>query len=150
MANLPVPNRSTGISSVFADPFRSFETRWDQLMNRFMEEQPDSGLASYPVDIDEDEKHVYVEAELPGFSRDEINVSLETGTLTISAERKEESRPEGRTRHLSERRYSRVQRSFSLPESVDEENVDAKLEGGVLHIVLNKRPETQRRQIEVK
>jgi HSP20 family protein len=117
-------------------------------MNRLWDDSSQERLAAYPVDIDEDDHHVYVTAELPGFSRDEIDVSLEAGVLTVSAERKVE--PTERTKHLSERRFTRVQRSFALPQSVDEESVDAKLSGGVLEITLNKRPETQRRKIEVK
>jgi HSP20 family protein len=106
--------------------------------------------ASYPVDIDEDDEHIYVEAELPGFKPEEVDVSMESGMLTIQAERRsEQTTGKERTKHLSERRYTRVQRSFSLPNTVDEESVDAKLEGGVLHITLNKRPESKRRKIQI-
>lgn len=145
-----LPVRRGGVGNIFADPFRSFESRWDQLMNRLWEDRPEERVGGYPVDIDEDEKHIYVDAELPGFKRDEVDLRLESGVLTISAERKVEEPAEGRTKHLSERRCTHVQRSFSLPESVDEENVDARLKDGVLHITLNKRPESQRRKIEVK
>jgi HSP20 family protein len=144
-----VPAKYTGgIGSIFADPIRDFEQRWNRLMSRMSDggelaEMP----ASYPVDIDEDDNHIYVEAELPGFKAEEIDVSMESGMLTIKAERRAEEK--SRTKHLSERRYTRVQRSFSLPNSVDEESVDAKLEEGVLHITLNKRPESKRRKIEV-
>jgi HSP20 family protein len=144
-----LPVRRGGMGSIFADPFRTSESRWDQLMNRLWQEGgPDDGPGSYPVDIDEDEKHIYVAAELPGFTRDEIDVSLQAGVLTISAQRKVE--PTERTKHVTERRYTRVQRSFTLPESVDEEKVDAKLDSGVLQITLNKRPDAQRRKITVK
>ena len=105
--------------------------------------------AAYPVDIHEDENHLYVEAEMPGFNRDDVNVTLENGLLTIAAERQEQPKREGET-HLNERRYRRVQRSFTLPNTVDEDNVAAKLEDGVLKLTLNKKEEVKPRKIEVK
>lgn len=104
--------------------------------------------ASYPVDIREEEDQIVVEAELPGFKKDEINVSMEQGVLTINAERKpEESKGE---KHLTERRYTRVTRSFRLPIAVDENKVDAQLKEGVLTLTLPKREEVKPRRIEVK
>ena len=147
-----LPAKHTGgIGSIFADPFRDFEQRFGRLMSRLGEDGGAGELTmNYPVDIDEDDEHIYVEAELPGFKPEEIDVSMEAGMLTIQAERRtEETAPKERTKHLSERRYTRVQRSFSLPNTVDEESVDAKLEGGVLHITLNKRPESKRRKIQI-
>ena len=104
--------------------------------------------AAYPVDIHEDDDHLYVEAEMPGFSRDEIDVTLEKGVLTLAGERKVEPR-EGES-HLNERRYTRVHRRFTLPETVDENDVDARLEDGVLRLTLSKREEVKPRKIEVK
>jgi HSP20 family protein len=90
---------------------------------------------------------VFVDAELPGFRKDEIDLTLEGGVLTITAERKQEPK---KTEHLTERRYTRVQRSFALPTSVDESAVDAKLEGGVLKLKLAKHDEVKPHKIEVK
>jgi len=104
---------------------------------------------AYPVDIHEDDNHIYVEAEMPGFKRDEIEVTLEKGLLTISADRKE-SKQEGRTTHLAQRRYTRISRRFSLPNTVDEAKVDAALADGVLKLTLTKREEVRPRKIEVK
>ncbi|MFW6060455.1 MAG: Hsp20/alpha crystallin family protein [Phycisphaeraceae bacterium] len=104
--------------------------------------------AAYPVDIREDDNHVYVEAELPGFKKDEIEVTMEQGILTINASRKQEER-QGEE-HLTERRFTRVSRSFRLPTPVDEGNIDAHLEEGVLTLTLPKREEVKPRRIEVK
>ena len=67
--------------------------------------------------------HFYVEAELPGFKKDEIDITLENQTLTISAEREDaNSSEEKKGEHLlHERRYSRFLRSFTLPPTVDEQ-----------------------------
>ncbi len=105
--------------------------------------------AAYPVDIREDEKHIYVDAELPGFDKNEIDVTLEQGVLSIVGEHKEEKEPKGQDRHR-ERRYNRVERSFNLPQTSNDSNVDARLENGVLHLVIDKAKEATAKKIEVK
>lgn len=137
------------VRSTWTDPFDLMHRDFDRMLGRwFSNGDTEEPTASYPVDINEDEDHLYVEAELPGFKRDEINVTLENGVLTIIGERKIEPR-EGQT-HLNERRFTRVSRSFSLPNTVDENKVDAKLEEGVLKLTLNKKEEVKPRRIEVK
>ena len=103
----------------------------------------------YPVDIHEDDHGVYVEAELPGFTKDQVNVTLEGGALSITAQRDDSAERKGTT-HLAQRRFKRVNRRFSMPDTIDEQNVEAKLEHGVLHLTLARRPELQPHKIEVK
>lgn len=105
-------------------------------------------VAKYPVDIRETEDAYIVEAEMPGFTKDQISISLENGTLAISAERKSEQQKG--EQHLKERRYTKVARSFTLPTRVDESRVDAKLENGVLHLTLPKSEEVKPRKIAIK
>jgi HSP20 family molecular chaperone IbpA len=104
--------------------------------------------AAYPCDIRETSEAVIVEAELPGFSKDQIDVNVEQGILSIRAERKEESQPEGE-RHLHERFYTRVQRRFTLPTTVDPNDVEAHLDHGVLTLTLKKKEEVRPRRIEI-
>jgi HSP20 family protein len=108
-------------------------------------------LAPYAVDVREDADHIYVEAELPGFKKDEVDITLENQTLTISAERKSEEKKQGDKGELllHERRYSRFLRSFTLPPTVDEQSVNAKLNDGLLTVTLNKREETKPRKVTV-
>lgn len=144
----------TRVARGMIDPFDSIHREFDGMLSRFL--GGDGGTAPaaparwapYAVDVREDADHIYVDAELPGFSKDDIDVTLENQTLTISAERKEEKRQEG-DYLLNERRYQRFQRSFMLPPTVDEQKVDAKLADGLLHITLNKREETKPRKIAV-
>lgn len=105
-------------------------------------------VGAYPVDIHEEKEHLYVEAELPGFSKDEINVTLEDFILTIEANRKP-SKADG-AKHLTERRYTHVTRRFRLPKSVSRSNVDAKLDQGVLTLKLGKRKVVNPQKIEVR
>jgi HSP20 family protein len=137
--------------NVLADPFEAAQREFD-LLNRFFGSsgQNDGGrLAPYGVDIREDEDHIYVEAELPGFKKEEVDITLENQTLTISAEHKEEADQKKGDLLLHERRYNRFLRSFTLPPTVDEKSVDAKLNDGVLTITLKKREETKPRKVQV-
>jgi HSP20 family protein len=133
------------------DPLDLLGREFDRAMSRWFDggAAAEGGLVGmYPVDIREDNDHIYVDAELPGFKRDEINVTLENGVLHIAAERKEEQK-KGEA-HLEERRFTRVARSFTLPNSVDENKVDAKYQDGVLRLTLNKREEVKPRKVEIK
>ena len=133
------------------DPFDALHRETDSMLSRFFGRDSDSSwMAPYAVDIHEDGDHIYVEAELPGFKKDKVEVTLENGTLTISAERKTEKNggQEGQTL-LRERRYSRFLRSFTLPPTVDENKVNAKLADGILSITLDKREESKPRKILV-
>jgi HSP20 family protein len=134
-----------------ADPFEALHRDFDSVLNRFFNPEPATGLMPFGVDIREDADHIYVEAELPGFKKDEINVTLENQQLTIQAERSTETKKEEAKAQmlLQERRYGRYVRSFTLPPTVDESQVDAKLMDGVLTITLNKRDEVKPRKITV-
>ena len=109
-------------------------------------------FAPYGVDVREDADHIYVEAELPGYKKEDVNVTLENQTLTISAQRKSEQQQGNGGKGewlLHERSYTQFHRSFTLPPTVDEQSVNAKLNDGVLTITLNKREETKPRRISV-
>ena len=139
----------TRVAHGYVDPFDNVQRDLGTFMNRFFGSQQDGGrLAPFGVDVREDGDHLYVEAELPGFRKDDVDITLENQTLTIAAERKEEQEQKGDLL-LHERRYHKFLRSFTLPPTVDEKSVDAKLADGVLKITLNKREETKPRKISV-
>ena len=133
-----------------SDPMESFQREFDTAISRIFGGGDGRQIRWSPfgVDVREDADHIYVEAELPGFKKDDVDITLENQTLTISAERKEETEKTG-DYLLNERRYRRFLRSFTLPPIVDEKKVDAKLNDGVLSITLNKREETKPRKIQV-
>jgi HSP20 family protein len=142
---------------------------------------PLATLGGYGVDIREDADHVFIEADLPGFRKEDVDIALEDGTFTIIAERREEvaesppieaasdgpqgqqgqqphrgrqaaqaQRPADRGNYLlRERRVERFVRSFTLPPNVDEQNVQARLEDGVLRITLNRREDAKARRVQV-
>jgi HSP20 family protein len=135
------------------DPFEFVQREFDNALGRYISGRGDDGgrLAPYGVDVREDGDHIYVEAELPGFRKEDVDITMENQTLTITAERKEQHKDKGEQQGwlLNERRYTRFHRSFTLPPTVDEQTVNAKLVDGVLTITLNKREESKPRKISV-
>jgi HSP20 family protein len=110
----------------------------------------DGMTAHYPMNVWEDDDAIHVEAEVPGFKRDEIDVTIEQGMLQISAERKQDSaQPENGSPILTERTWSRYFRSLALPTAVQEDQVNASYANGVLHLIMPKRPEVKPRRIKV-
>ena len=95
----------------------------------------------FPVDLYEDKENTYVRAELPGVNRDDINVEMVDGYLTISATRKVKS-PEG------EESFA-LNRSVAIPEDVHADKVGAAYENGVLTVTLPKKEEAKPRKITV-
>jgi HSP20 family protein len=152
---MALPTRVSRTTAV--DPLEYAQRDFDNLLGRLFNGSQVAGdggarLAPYGVDIREDSDHFYVEAELPGFKKDDVDITLENQTLTIAAERREEKKQGDAGKGdllLHERRYSRFLRSFTLPPTVDEQTVNAKLADGVLTITLNKREETKPRKISV-
>ncbi|MDB6023570.1 MAG: small heat shock protein Hsp20 [Pedosphaera sp.] len=102
------------------------------------------------VDVYEDEQNVVVKAELPGLKKEEIQVSLEDGALSISGERKSEQKVEGAQTYRSERFAGAFQRSITLPSAVKNDGVKADYKDGILTVTLPKAEEAKRKQIEVK
>ncbi len=138
-------------------PFEGAQREFEHMLGRFFgggSNDEGGRLAPYGVDVREDGDHIYVEAELPGFKKDDVDITLENQTLTISAHRKAEQKQGNGGGDkgdwlLRERSYTRFLRSFTLPPTVDEQTVNAKLNDGILTITLNKREETKPRKISV-
>lgn len=95
-------------------------------------------------------KDAYVfKADLPGIKEEDLDVSLHGNRLSISGKREEEKREEGETWYTYERSHGDFSRSFTLPEGVDTEHVNAELKEGVLHVTLPKVPEAKPKKISL-
>jgi len=92
---------------------------------------------TFKLDVEEKEKEYLIQAELPGFTKDEVNLELKEGRLIISACKDEEKEDNKKNYIHRERVYSRMQRSIYLPEAAAE-NVKAKLDNGILTIKVPK------------
>lgn len=101
------------------------------------------------VDIVEEDKEYLIKVELPEVSKDDVRVTVEGGTLTISGERKMEKEQKGRRVHRLERYYGRFERSFTIPEDAEPENIKAEFKDGVLRVHLPKSEKARPKQIEV-
>jgi HSP20 family protein len=145
---LPVPVRRRRETQL-AEPFNWMERAFDRMVRPWLGEELSEGwTATYPVDIREEEGKVLVDAELPGFKPEEVDVNVDRGMLHIVAEHKEGEQKRGKT-HLNERRYTRVERMFSLPADVDASHAEAHLSDGVLHLELPETEESKPKQIKV-
>ena len=138
------------------DPFRDLSMLQDR-MNRLFDDagrtwrsdEPASTTTWSPaVDILETEGEIVVKAELPGMKKEDIDVSLHDGALSISGERTEEKVENGEV-YRSERFFGRFQRSVALPASVDATKIKAQYKDGVLTVTLPKAEEAKPKQIDV-
>lgn len=138
------------------DPFRDLSSLQDR-MNRLFNDQfgaitrDESLTGSFvpPVDVYEDENSIQVRMEVPGINEKDIDIRLENNVLTIRGERKFEKEEKEENFHRIERRYGGFTRSFTLPATVNPEDVKADYEKGVLKIGMAKRAEAKPKQIKV-
>lgn len=114
--------------------------------------RPFSPAANLPaVNIKEIDNRYDVEVAAPGFQKQDFKVDVENGVLTISAETKKETESERENYTRREFSYSSFSRSFTLPENVKEDNINARYENGVLHVMLERLPQpaSQKKSISV-
>ena len=102
-----------------------------------------------PVDIQETDDAYRIHAELPGMTKDDIQITLENNVLRLSGERKFEKDTKQENYHRIERTYGAFTRSFALPTQVSPDKVEAKFENGVLSIVVPKAEQAKPRRISI-
>jgi HSP20 family protein len=102
------------------------------------------------VDVREDEDNFYVEAELPGMTKDDIELEVEQNRLSIRGERKFEKKEEGENYHFMERSYGSFYRSFTLPKNVDADAINAGYKDGMLTVTLPKKEEVKPKKVSIK
>jgi HSP20 family protein len=130
------------------DPyFRLFDTFLNQDLQG-SEEVSNRGWMP-PVDIQETEEAYRLTAELPGLTRDDINITLENNVLRLSGERKLEKDVKKESYHRIERSYGAFSRSFTLPHLVSSEKVQAAFQDGVLTITVPKAEQARPRKIAI-
>ena len=102
-----------------------------------------------PVDIYEDENKLVLNIEVPGMRQEDLDVRMENNTLTVKGERSFQNEGKEENFHRVERRYGSFFRAFTLPNTIDPNNIKAEYDAGVLHLELQKRPESKPKQIKV-
>ena len=122
---------------------------WNQIFNEPFLATGAVQEGNLALDLSEDDKSVIVRASLPGFSKDNIDVEVHDGILTIKAERNEESEEKGETYHRRERRIGIATRRVALPETVSQQEVAAELKDGVLTLRFPKTPQALPRKVKI-
>ncbi|HLH49508.1 MAG TPA: Hsp20/alpha crystallin family protein [Roseiarcus sp.] len=102
------------------------------------------GETAPAVDVAEKEKAFEVTAELPGIDQNNVEVKLANDVLTIKGEKKQETEEKKKNYYMSERRYGSFERSFQVPEGVDQDKIEASFNKGVLTVTLPKSVEAQK------
>jgi HSP20 family protein len=102
------------------------------------------------VDILEDDKEYVIKAEVPEINRENLKVSVQDDTLTLSGERRMEKEEKGKKYHRVERAYGCFMRSFTLPDDADGSKVTAEFKDGVLRVHLPKAEKARPKAIEVR
>ncbi len=125
---------STMFEDFFATPYGLFETDW-----------------SPSVDIDSDNKMVYIKAEVPGVDQKELSVTFENGLLTISGEKKDEKKTESKDKksHITERFYGSFRRQIRLPDGLLADKAKADFNNGVLTIEIPKEKADDNKKIKI-
>jgi HSP20 family protein len=136
------------------DPFTGFSRFSDAAFARLSDEAfvaPARADRFTPaVDVFEDKDAFVVKAELPGLKVEDVGIDVEKGVLTLRGERKLEKRDDKDGYCCIERVYGAFSRSFSLPDTVDPDKIQASLSDGILTVRLSKKPASQPRKIEIK
>lgn len=134
-----VPGQRKEFSSIFDDFFAPFSVR-----------AAGTTTAMTPaVDIYERDNKVVINAELPGFNKEDIHVDFKGKTISFSGERKEEEKLDKENTYRQERRYGKFQRTFNLGFELTAEAINAKYENGVLVLEVSKPQEQESKQIEI-
>ena len=102
------------------------------------------------TDIKEDRDNFYVLLDLPGISKDDVRVGYNDGQLTISGERKQEKESKESKYHRVERVFGRYYRTFTLPQKVKEDRIEAEFKDGQLTITVPKAEEAKPKELEIK
>ncbi len=134
------------------DPFVNFRNEMERVFDDFFSLRPTELFDSEwvpSIDVDEDEKNVYVRAEIPGIEEKDIDVTLEENILTISGEKKEEHEEKNKKQWLRESRFGSFQRSVALPEGIKADSAKAKFKKGVLNIEIEKTEKSKPKSIKI-
>ena len=101
------------------------------------------------LDVLEEGDRYIVRADVPGLTKEELDITYQDGVLTLKGERKRETAPENGRSFVRERFEGKFGRNLQLPEKVDSSRIEAHLKDGILELVLPFTPEAQPRKIQV-
>ncbi|MGE0631100.1 MAG: Hsp20/alpha crystallin family protein [Pseudobdellovibrionaceae bacterium] len=138
------------VPSVFrTDPFFMSDRMMDEFWGR--EDMNDNRRSQFSpeVDIEENAGNYLLSFDLPGLKKEDIQIEVKDNILTVSGERKWETKEETNNLKRFERKYGSFSRSFTLPTSVDANRVEANYENGVLELALPKSEAAKSKKVEI-
>ena len=142
---LMLRNATNGASTRYRDPFTTMAREllsWDPLFNA----RPTTAF-SPTFEVKETNDSFVLRADLPGVAEADLDIAVHNNVLTVSGARHAEERKEGETYALYERQFGSFSRSFSLPDLANGEQIEAKLDAGVLTLTIAKKAEAKPRKI---
>lgn len=131
------------------EPFETVAREMDQVFeNALGNGRPAQGTAAQaPVALWEDDQHVFLEVEVPGLRREDLDLTIHEGRLIIAGERKPAEK--SAKCWYNEQRYGRFERVISLSNMIDPQSIEAELRDGILYLTLHKKPEAQPHRIAI-
>jgi HSP20 family protein len=134
-------------------PISDFRREFDRLFDDWASPTPRGLRADQTFvpacDVEEGEDHFLVTLEMAGIKKEDIKLEVNDGQLTISGERRHETRQKGEGHWYSERRFGKFQRSFALPAGIDANRVEANYQDGILRVMLPKAESSKPRPIKI-
>jgi HSP20 family protein len=155
MTNLitrPTTSASTATQTPVLEPFRMMRDllRWDPFRDASWTLMEPIATFSPNFEVKETPSAYIFKADMPGMKEEDLDIQLLNNRLTISGKRESERKEDNETYHLYERSYGNFSRTFTVPEDMSIDKVDAHLVNGVLTLTVLKNPEAQPRKIHVK
>jgi HSP20 family protein len=145
------PSRLSDVERMFEGWFEDFWAKpFPRLWRPSLARLRSISLEAPALDFYEEKDDLIVKAEIPGLTKDEIDISLEGNTLTIKGEKKEEEEVKEEDYYRCERSYGAFSRSIDLPVAVQTDKVNASFKNGVLEIRLPKTEEAKKNVVKVK
>lgn len=145
---LPVLRASMPFSPLANSAFRGVDSLFDRFFGENFElDRMRPAWGFVPVSLWQDDNNIYVEADLPGVTEKDLEITVHNRVLTIRAERRDD---ESRKYDFNGRTFGTIERAVALPDSVDPDQVEAKLANGILSVTLPKHAEARPKKIAVK
>jgi HSP20 family protein len=110
---------------------------------------PETMTWSPAVDIVDSEGELLLTAELPGMAKEDVQIQVQEGVLTLKGEKKEEKEEKGAEYRVWERSFGAFERTFTLPRSIDADRIAAEFENGVLLVHMPKMERAQGKRVEI-
>jgi HSP20 family protein len=129
----------------------TFQSDIDRVFDAFFGARPANGAGQWvpAMDLAETDDHLVLKADLPGLDKDDVEIEVSDGVLTISGERKTEHTEREDGYHRVERAYGSFSRSLSLPDGIDAEQVKADFDKGVLEVRIPKPAERRPHRVQI-